>query len=51
LSLLGPDILSSLFSNTISLCSYLNVRDEVSHPRKTTGKITSSEYFKLYIFW
>jgi hypothetical protein len=39
-SLLGPNILlSTLFSNTLSLCSSLNVRDQVSHPYKTTGKI------------
>jgi hypothetical protein len=39
-SLLGPNILlSTLFSNTLSLCSYLNVRDQVSHPYKTTGRI------------
>jgi hypothetical protein len=28
-----------LFSNTLSLCSCLNVRDQVSHPYRTTGKI------------
>jgi hypothetical protein len=40
-SLLGPDILlRSLFSNTVGLCSSLNVRDQVSHPYKTTGRIT-----------
>jgi hypothetical protein len=39
-SLLGPNIpLSTLFSNTLSLCTYLNVRDQVSHPYKTTGRI------------
>ena len=39
-SLFGPDILlSTLFSNTLSLCSALNVRDQVSHPYKTTGTI------------
>jgi hypothetical protein len=27
------------FSNTLNLCSSLNVRDKVSHPYKTTGKI------------
>jgi hypothetical protein len=31
-SFLGPNILlSTLFSNTIKLCSYLNVTDQVSH--------------------
>jgi hypothetical protein len=39
-SLLGPDILlSTLFSNTLSVCSSLNVTDQVSHPYKTTGRI------------
>jgi hypothetical protein len=33
------DILNTLFSNTLSLCSSLNVRDQVSHPYRTTGKI------------
>jgi hypothetical protein len=38
--LLGPNILlSTLFSNTLNLCSSLNVRDQISHPYKTTGKI------------
>jgi hypothetical protein len=39
-SLFGPNILlSTLFSNTLSLCSSLNVRDQVSHPYSTTDKI------------
>jgi hypothetical protein len=38
-SLFGPNIvLSTLFSNTLSVCSSLNVRDQVSHPYRTTGK-------------
>ena len=38
--LLGPNILlNTLFSNTLSLCSSLNVSDQVSHPYKTTGEI------------
>ena len=37
---LDPNILlNTLFSNTLSLCSSLNVSDQVSHPYKTTGKI------------
>jgi hypothetical protein len=28
-----------LFPNTPSLCSSLNVRNQVSHPYRTTGKI------------
>jgi hypothetical protein len=40
LSLFCPNILlSTLFSNTLSLCSSLNVRDQVSHPYRTTCKI------------
>jgi hypothetical protein len=39
-SLFGPNIsLSTLFSNTLSLCSSLNIRDQVSHPYRTKGKI------------
>jgi hypothetical protein len=39
-SLLGPNILlSTLLSYTLSLCSSLNVRDQFSHPYRTTGKI------------
>jgi hypothetical protein len=37
----GPNILlSTLFSDTLNMCPSLGVRDEVSHPYKTTGKIT-----------
>jgi hypothetical protein len=39
-SLFGPNIpLSTLFSNTLSICSSLNVRNQVSYPYKTVGKI------------
>ena len=39
-SLLGPNILlNTLFSNTLSLRSSLNLSDQVSHPYKTTGRI------------
>ena len=39
-SLLGPNILlNTIFSNTLSFLSSRNVRDQVSHPYKTTGKI------------
>ena len=38
---LGPNIiLSALFSNSLSLCSSLNVSDQVPHPYKTTDKVT-----------
>jgi hypothetical protein len=43
---LGPTIpLRTLFCDTLSLCSSLSVRDQVSHPYKTTGRI-----MVLYIF-
>jgi hypothetical protein len=39
-SLLGPNIpLSTLLSNTLSLCSSLSVTDQVSHPYKTTTQL------------
>ena len=39
-SLLDPNIfLSTLFSNTVSLLSSLNVCEHVSHPYNTTGRI------------
>jgi hypothetical protein len=38
--LLGPSILNTLFSKTLSLYSSTKVRDQVSHPYSTTGKIT-----------
>jgi hypothetical protein len=31
--------MSTLFSNTLSLCSSLNIRDQVSHSYRTTGEI------------
>jgi hypothetical protein len=50
-SLSGPDILfSTLFSKTLSLCSYLKVRDQVSHPYSTTGKITVL-YILVFFIW
>jgi hypothetical protein len=50
-SLLGRNILlRTLFSNTLSLCSSLSVRDQVSHPYKTTGRMMFFFlYFNLYI--
>jgi hypothetical protein len=49
-SLLGPNILlSTLFSNTLNLCSSLNVRDKVSHPYKTIGKIIGL-YILIFTF-
>ena len=40
-SLLGPNIfLNTLFSNTLSFLSSRSVNDQVSHPYKTTGKVT-----------
>jgi hypothetical protein len=34
---------------TLNLCSSHNVRDQVSHPYKTTGK-TLFIYFNFYVF-
>jgi hypothetical protein len=49
-SLLGPNIhLNTLFSNTLSLCSSLNFRDQVAHSYKTTAKF-NFVYFKFYDF-
>jgi len=37
---LGPNILlNTMFSNTLSFLSSVNVSDQVSHPYKTTDKI------------
>jgi Na+-translocating ferredoxin:NAD+ oxidoreductase RnfD subunit len=48
LPLLGPNIiLNTLFSNTLSLCSFFSVSDQVSHPYKTTGKII---FLYIWIF-
>ena len=56
-TLLRPNILlNTLFSNTLSLRSSLNVSDQVSHPYKTKVKITfgdltyhSTKYIHKYI--
>jgi hypothetical protein len=55
-SLLGPNILlSTLFSNTPSLCSFLNVRHQVSHPYKTTIErmnwVNPMRSFSAYTAW
>jgi hypothetical protein len=40
-SVLGPSYLfRTLFGNTLNLCSSLVVRNQTSHPYKTTGKLT-----------
>jgi hypothetical protein len=39
-SLLGLNILSTMFAKTLSPCSSPRVTDQVSHPYSTTGKIT-----------
>ena len=52
LSFLGPNILLKvLFSNALSLCPSLSVRDQVLHPYKVTGKNYSSVYLNLSIFY
>jgi hypothetical protein len=40
---------STLFSNSLSQCSSLNVRDQVSHPCRTTGKIIVL-YILIFMF-
>ena len=43
-----PDIaLNALFSNTVSVCLSIKVRDQVSHLYKTRGKNYSFVYFHL----
>jgi Ca2+/Na+ antiporter len=49
-SLFGPNILlNTLFSNTPSLCSSLNVRDQVSQSYRTAGKIIVL-YILIFMF-
>jgi hypothetical protein len=49
-SLFGPNtFLNTLFSNTLSLCSSLNVRDQVSHPYRIRGKIIVF-YIQIFMF-
>jgi hypothetical protein len=47
--LFGPNILNTLFTNTLSLCSSLNVRDKVSLPYRTTVKIVVL-YILIFMF-
>jgi hypothetical protein len=48
-SLFGPNILlNTLFSNILSLCSSLNVRDQVSRPYRTTSKIVGTHRQMLW---
>ena len=50
-SFLGPNILlNTMFSNTLSLLSFRNTSDQVSHPYKTTGKIIVL-YILIFKFW
>jgi hypothetical protein len=43
--LLGPNILiTTLFSNNLSLCSPLNVREQIPHQYKTTGRSVFTYY-------
>ena len=41
---------AQIFSNTLSLCSTLNVTYKVSHPYKTTGKIIIL-YILIFVFF
>jgi hypothetical protein len=42
--LISNILLNTLFSNTLNMCSPLNLRDQLSNPHKTTGK-----FMVLYI--
>jgi hypothetical protein len=49
-SFFGPDILlSTLFSNTLSLFPSFNIRDQVSHPYETRGRIVVF-YISVFTF-
>ena len=48
-SLWGPNILNTIFSNTLSLRSTLHVSNQASHPYKITGKIIVL-YIVIFIF-
>jgi hypothetical protein len=49
-SLLDPNILlSTVFSNTLSVFPSFNIRDQVSHPYETTGNIIFL-YILVFIF-
>jgi hypothetical protein len=51
-SLFGPNILlNTLFSNALSLHSSLNIRHQVSHPYRTTGKILCILLTKFLRTW
>jgi hypothetical protein len=53
-SLFRPKILrSTLFSNTLSLCSSINVRDQVSYPYRATGQtlVLNILIFYVYVMW
>jgi len=43
-------VLITLFSDTLNLYSSLSVRDQVSNPYKTTGKIMILYVFLIYRF-
>jgi hypothetical protein len=46
--LLGPNIFLILFLNAVSLCSSVDVKDQVSHPYKTGKSIVS--YVFIFTF-
>jgi hypothetical protein len=48
-SLYSPNILNNLFSNTLSLCFSLNVRDKVSQLYRATGR-TVDLYILIFMF-
>jgi hypothetical protein len=51
-SLLGPNILlRTLFSNTLSLCSSLSVRDQVSHPSSVSWLCLHLHWFNDHVYY
>ena len=48
-SLISPNILNTLFSNTLIVCFSCNMIDHVPHPYKTAGKIIVL-YILIFIF-
>jgi hypothetical protein len=50
-TLFGPNtLLIAPFSNILSLCFFLDVRDQLSHPSRTVGKIIVL-YFLIFKFF
>ena len=48
--LVPNNLLSTLFWNTLSLCSLLSASDQISYPYRTTWQSYSYVYLNIYIF-